>query len=357
MMKRIPWETFATLPTAEKIPYLSVDRTVNEPFHVLFSQQFDRQMLDAVFKLTDKIRLIHKSPKGASFLRGLLPDRHALNLFVQPSTRTFISFQVAEQCLGMMPCDIRDVSTSSHAKGESLQNTIRTFSSYVDLIVMRHPDKGACELAAWEMNMSERRIPVINGGSGRDQHPTQALLDVYTIQKSLGEIDGKTIAMVGDLARGRTVRSLSYLLKNYHDVKIIYVSPERMRIGDDIKQFLDHQGIPFEETEDLRGVVPRADAIYITRIQWEWDAAQGLTMKEGESDPRFVFRREYLDAMKPVSCLMHPLPKINEIDPALDYVDDRRLVYWRQERNGMWIRAGLIARIFGVTDAIMNHPV
>jgi len=354
-MKKLPWEEFAELPISDKLPFLSIDRTVNEPFHVLFAQQFDRPFLDSLFALADRIRKIHKTSDGVIFLRSLLADRQALNLFVQPSTRTFLSFLCAEQNLGMMTADIRDVSTSSQAKGESLQNTIRTFSSYVDLIVMRHPDKGACELAAWEMNMADRRIPIFNGGSGRDQHPTQALLDVYTIRKSVDEIDGKTIVMVGDLARGRTVRSLSYLLKNYRDVSIIYVSPERFRIGEDIKEFLDHHNMPFRETDDLESVVGEADAIYMTRIQWEWDSAEGLAERHGESDPRFVFRTEFLDKMKPKSCVMHPLPKINEIDPELDYLDDPRLVYWRQERNGMWIRAGLIARVFGLSDVIMSY--
>ena len=350
-------DEFRALGISEKLPFLTAGRASAEPFHVLFAQQFNRALLDALFALADKIRGIHKKREGADFLRGLLANRHALNLFVQPSTRTFMSFQIAEQNLGMQTVDIRDVSTSSQAKGESLQNTIRTFSSYVDLIVMRHPDKGACELAAWEMNMAERRIPVLNGGSGRDQHPTQAVLDVYTLHKSLGEIDGKTIVMVGDLARGRTVRSLSYLLKNFHDVKIIYVSPQRLRIGEDIRAFLDEVNIPFIETENLQDVVAEADAVYMTRIQWEWDSAEGLTTDSGKSDPRFIFSRDLLDRMKPRSCLMHPLPKINEIDPALDYVDDPRLVYWRQERNGMWIRAGLIARVFGLSDAIMDYQV
>ena len=353
MMNAVNSAEFLQLPIREKLPYLAADPKGRKPFHVLFSQQFDRGLLDGLFALTDKIRHTHKSREGARFLRGLLGDKHALNLFAQPSTRTFMSFEVAEHNLGMMTCDIRDVTTSSQAKGESLEDTIRTFSSYVDLIVMRHSDKGACERAAWEMNMAERRVPVINGGSGPDQHPTQALLDVYTIKKSLEEIDGKTVAMVGDLARGRTVRSLTYLLKNYQDLKLIYVSPDRLRIGDDMKAFLEEVNIPYTETEDLASVVGIADAIYMTRIQWEWDSDQGLTPNEGKSDPRFVFKKEYLEKMKPRSCLMHPLPKINEIDMDLDYVDDPRLVYWRQERNGMWVRAALIATVFGKDEEIM----
>ena len=355
MNRSLSLEEFRALPITEKLPMLTAGPDSAAPFHVLFAQQFDRASLDALFAVTDKIRLTHKSRDGADFLRSLLADRHALNLFVQPSTRTFMSFQIAEQHLGMQTVDIRDMSTSSQAKGESFQNTIRTFSSYVDLIVMRHPDKGACQVAAWEMNMAERRVPIFNGGSGRDQHPTQALLDVYTIHKSLGEIDGKTIVMVGDLARGRTVRSLSYLLKNYHDVKIVYVAPERLTIGQDIKDFLDSLNVPYIETEDLESAIPEADAIYMTRIQWEWDDAGGMTTDSGRSDTRFIFRKEFLERMKPRSCLLHPLPKINEIAPELDYLDDPRLVYWRQERNGMWIRAGLTARVLGVHDAIMDR--
>jgi len=355
-MKRISWEEYTALDVTSRIPYLKKTDAEGEPFHVLYAQQFNRTMLDELCALADVIRKIHKTPEGGAFLRSLLANTNALNLFAQPSTRTFMSFLVAEQKLGMRVLDIRDVSTSSQAKGESLQNSIRTFSSYVDVIVIRHPDAGAAELAAYEMNMADRRIPVINGGSGRDQHPTQALLDIYTLQKSLGTIDGKKIAMVGDLLRGRTVRSLSYLLKNYKDVEIYYVSPERLRIGDDIKAFLKRQRIRYTESQSIEAVVPIVDAVYMTRIQWEWDRAAGAkSAVAGEYDPRFVFRKEYLARMKKRACLMHPLPKLNEIDRELDYADDPRVVYWRQERNGMWIRAALLARIFEVDQEILEH--
>lgn len=354
-MRKISWKEYEALEIGERIPYLCQSLESREPFHVLYAQQFDRKMLDELCTLADHIRAVNKTPEGAAFLSKSLDNMNALNLFAQPSTRTYMSFQVAEQKLGMEVTDIRDVSTSSQAKGESLQNSIRTFSSYVDMIVMRHPEAGAAELAAYEMNMADRRIPVLNGGSGRDQHPTQALLDIYTLQKSLGEIDGKKIAMVGDLLRGRTVRSLSYLMKNYKDVELYYVAPERLRIRDDIKEFLKRQDIRYTESDNLEAVVGIVDAIYMTRIQWEWDSAAGAkgAPKDGEVDTRFVFKKEYLNKMKKKSCLLHPLPKINEIDPELDYVDDARVVYWRQERNGMWIRAALIARIFGVHERIL----
>lgn len=354
-MRRITWAEYTGLDVGQRIPFLSKDTVEGEPFHVLYAQQFSRQMLDELCALADHIRKVHKNTDGAAFLRTLLPNKVALNLFAQPSTRTFMSFQTAEMKLGMQISDIRDMSTSSQAKGESLQNSIRTFSSYVDLMVMRHPDRGAAELAAYEMNMAERRIPVISGGSGQDQHPTQALLDIYTLQKSLDEIDGKKIAMVGDLMRGRTVRSLSYLMKNYKGVEIFYVAPERLRIGDDIKAFLKRHHIRYCELDNLEDIVPLVDAIYMTRIQWEWDKAAGATLaSEGQYDPRFVFKKEYLGRMKKRSCLMHPLPKINEIDPELDYNEDPRVVYWRQERNGMWIRAALVARIFDVDKKIFS---
>ena len=358
-LRALSWAEYSALSVADRIPYLSKAGDENEPFHVIYAQQFDRQMLDEICTLADQIRRVNKSPDGALFLQSLLASQNALNMFAQPSTRTFMSFQTAEQKLGMQTTDIRDVSTSSQAKGESLQNSIRTFSSYVDLIVMRHPDRGAAELAAYEMNMAERRVPVLNGGSGRDQHPTQSLLDIYTLQKSLGEIDGKKIAMVGDLLRGRTVRSLSYLMRNYRGVEVYYVSPERLRISDDIKEFLKRRNIRYTESENLEAVIPIVDAIYMTRIQWEWDSPPGTkgSPEGAESDPRFVFKKEYLDRMKKRSCLMHPLPKINEIDPELDYTDDPRIVYWRQERNGMWVRAALIARIFDVDDSILAHNV
>ncbi len=355
MKQNLSWEEYNTLDIMDKIPYLC-RKGGQGLFHVLFAQQFDRATLDRLCSLADTIRAIHKTHDGARFLRDTLLDKQALNLFAQPSTRTFMSFLCAEQNLGMSPVDIRDLSTSSHAKGESFQNSIRTFSSYVDLIVMRHPDQGACEVAAWEMNMAERRIPVLNGGSGRDQHPTQALLDIYTLIKSLGELDGKKIAMVGDLARGRTVRSLSYLMREYEGVELFYVAPPEFRIGADIRAFLKRHNIPHTECDDLSAIVADMDAVYMTRIQSEWDnKAGGSTGAKSRSSDRFVFKQEFLDRMKAKSCLLHPLPKINEIDPELDYIDDLRVVYWRQERNGMWARAALIAHVFEVEDAIRGY--
>ena len=201
------------------------------------------------------------------------------------------------------------------------------------------------------LNQTERPVPVLNGGSGSDQHPTQALLDIYTLQRefqSIGGLDGKKIAMVGDLKRGRTVRSLSYLLKNYKDVTIYYVAPEVFRMRDDIKEFLKRHAIPYYETDDFESVMPKVDAIYMTRIQNEYATDP---KSETETFPDFHFKKEHLAKIHAHCAIMHPLPRRYEIEVAVD--KDPRAAYWRQERNGMWIRAALIAHVFRVEEEIL----
>jgi len=357
--REISWKDFVTMKEKEKVPFLN--NQYNKPFHVLFAQQFDRESLELLCRVAEKARLIHKNrDKGRRFLKRLLFGTHALNFFSQPSTRTFLSFQTAQEILGMGLRDIRDPATSSEAKGEELEDSIRTFSSYVDLMVMRHPDRRSAELGAWVLNKSDRRIPVINGGSGKDQHPTQALTDIYTLYKSFdGEIDGKTIVMVGDLARGRTVRSLSYLMKNYQGMELIFVSPARLRMKKDIKFFLDRHNIPYQEVGNLKEVVPSADAIYMTRVQDEHDkkAADAKLGVRRSVGAKYRFKKKYLDLMKEGAVLMHPLPKRDEIDEKVGYSRKPGVVFWRQERNGMWIRVALIATIFGKEKEILSYSV
>jgi aspartate carbamoyltransferase catalytic subunit len=194
-------------------------------------------------------------------------------------------------------------------------------------------------------------VPVINAGSGSDQHPTQALLDIYTLQRSFedngGGIDGKVIGMMGDLKRGRTVRSLCYLMKNYYGVRLVFIAPEQFAMQDDVKRYLAQHGINFVETTRLAEVLPSLDALYVTRMQTEWDTA-------GES--RAVDLRPFsigpteIAAMKRDAVVMHPLPRGPEIDPAVD--QDPRAVYWRQERNGMWMRVAVLIKIFGAEDRV-----
>ena len=231
-----------------------------------------------------------------------------------------------------------------------MEDSIRTFSSYVDVIVMRNWQKGLAEKAAALMDTISRPIPIINAGSGKDQHPTQALLDIYTLERSLahrGGIDGKVIGMMGDLARGRTVRSLAYLMKNYRDVHLVFISPASFAIGDDIVAHLDEHNIRHTSTAKLNQVLGDLDAIYLTRIQAEHDVAD--ESKDIDLD-QFSIHKQHLTRMKEDAVIMHPLPRGPELSPEID--NDPRAKYWRQERNGMWMRAAVLTRIFGAEPTL-----
>ncbi len=347
---KVTWDLFKTYGTDKKVDFFKKEGTI---FDVLMSQQFNRALLEDLISIANTIRKIAKTKEGLDSLQCLLSHKRAMLYFVQPSTRTYLSFVNACHILGIRLADVRDASTSSEVKGETPEDTIRTFSSYVDVIIMRHPKEGFAEKAAFVLNNTERPVPVVNAGSGKDQHPTQALLDIYTLQRSfdhLGGIDGKKIAMVGDLLRGRTVRSLSYLLTNYKDVTIYYVAPAQIRMKEDIKSFLRLKGVPFYEADTIQEVLPLVDAVYMTRIQDEHDV-------NGESKSidydNYCLKESHLSLMKEDAIIMHPLPRRNEIDIKID--DDHRAMYWRQERNGMWIRAALLIKIFGCENELKNY--
>ena len=344
------WPEFFSRPVDEKVDAFKRNSRI---YDVIYAQQFDRQFLDYLCNLADSIRLLAKTKVGQSKLRHLLPHKRAMLYFVQPSTRTFLSFQNACHILGLSTSEIRGTSTSSEVKGESPEDTIRTFASYVDLIISRHPEAGFAEKTAWVLNQTERPVPVLNGGSGPDQHPTQALLDIYTLERefrTIGGLDGKKIAMVGDLKRGRTVRSLSYLMKNYNGVELVYVAPEIFRMKDDIKEFLNKHSIPFTETDNFESIMPTVDAIYMTRIQNEYAADP---TSEAETFPEFHLKMMHMSMIQTHCAILHPLPRRYEIDIRID--KDPRAAYWRQERCGMWVRAALIAYIFRVDDEIMEE--
>ena len=328
-------------PAAESPPSL---------FHVIDPRTFERRLLDELCELASHVRRVAKTPAGERFLQSLLPTRRAMLYFTQPSTRTFLSFNNACHILGIRTSEIRDPSTSSEVKGERFEDSIRTFSSYVDVIIMRTREPGRAAQAARLMDSIPRPIPVINAGSGSDQHPTQALLDIYTLGRSFAErggIDGKVIGMMGDLKRGRTVRSLCYLMKNYSGVRIVLIAPSQFAMEPDVKQHLVDHNIEFVETERLDDVLPELDALYVTRMQSEWDV-------NGESSAvdltRFSIGPRELQLLKPDSIIMHPLPRGPEIDPAVDA--DPRAMYWRQERNGMWMRVAVLLKIFRIENQV-----
>ncbi|MFC1503790.1 aspartate carbamoyltransferase [Spirochaetota bacterium] len=345
------FEDFKKIKVSDKLDFFERNDRI---YDVLFSQQFKRDFLDTLFVLGNKIRLISKTKEGADWLRTLLSNKRGMLYFVQPSTRTFLSFCTACQILGMKTAEVRSMETSSEIKGESFDDTIRTFSSYFDMIIMRHPQAGSAEQASFALNKTKRPVPVISAGSGKDQHPTQALLDIFTLMKSFQRVGGlknKTIMMVGDLKRGRTVRSLSYLLKNFNNVKIIYSSPKEFKMENDIKEFLKESNIPYSETTKFEEMIPEADAIYMTRIQDEHDKKRGDSKKVSIS--KFTFKEDHLKILKPNAIIMHPLPRRSEIELSVD--EDPRAMYWRQERNGMWIRAALIAYIFRLENKILER--
>jgi aspartate carbamoyltransferase catalytic subunit len=349
----ISWENFEALSLDEKKPYLQRGGGDTMPYHTLFAQQFDRDLLERLCALSNRIRFINKSKEGALYLKSVLAHKRAMLYFSQPSSRTFLSHLAACQILGITTGSVRDAATSSEFKGESREDSIRTFSSYFDMIIMRSPEQGLAEKMAWELSNASRPVPILNAGSGKDQHPTQALLDIYTLVRSFeekGGLDGRTVVFCGDLLRGRTVRSLSYLLTNFKDVKQIFVAPPALRVPDDVVASLAAKGVSYEITEDLKAAVKVADAVYMTRIQDEWDESKGESARIDTSC--FKFGAEELALLGPDGAIMHPLPRRDEIATCCDR--DPRAMYWRQMRNGMWIRAALIASTFGLEKEIMN---
>ncbi|MDZ8117196.1 aspartate carbamoyltransferase [Pontiella agarivorans] len=342
----ISWKAFKTLSLAEKGSYF-------RGRHTLIAQQFTRSEIEELCTLATRIKRINKRRAGANFLKGLLSDKRAMLYFAQPSSRTYLSHNAACQILGLDTMDVRDQKTSSEVKGETPEDTIRTFSSYADMIIMRHPVGGFAERVAWMMAHTKREIPILNAGSGADQHPTQALLDIYTLQRSfekIGGIDGKHVAFVGDLARGRTVRSLAWLLTLYKDMTLYFIAPDSLQIGQDILDQLDEAGTKYVVTEDFESVMPKADAIYMTRIQDEWDVdGDGSTTEASD----YYIGAEHMDIIKDTTVILHPLPRRQEISTEID--NDPRAVYWRQMRNGMWIRAALILKTFGREDEVNRY--
>ena len=348
-MARISLDEFLSMRIRQRCQYFIDDKRL---LALVYAQQFDRDLLDNLFGLADAIRRLSESNDGRLFLRTLLADRRAMLYFTQPSTRTFLSFAAACEILGMSTADVRDAATSSEIKGESREDALRIFSLYHDLIIMRQPKGGFCEKIAFQMLGWPGHKPIINAGSGMDQHPTQALLDLYTLQRCFadsGGLDRKRIMLVGDLKRGRTARSLAYLLSNYKDVELILAAPAELTMNEDIKEHLQENGVPFVETDDMQPYLGKVDAIYMTRIQDEWDGGAKTSMDYG----RFGLRAEQLKELKKDCFILHPLPRRQEIETSID--GDRRAVYFEQAENGMWVRAALIAHMFGVDDEILSR--
>ncbi|MCZ6472797.1 MAG: aspartate carbamoyltransferase [SAR324 cluster bacterium] len=296
--------------------------------HIIESQQFDREYLSTLFERAHAFSEQGKSRELAGFTMA--------SLFYEPSTRTRFSFEAAMYRLGGNVITTENAREfSSLAKGESLEDTIRIISGYVDLIVMRHNEIGAAKRAA-EISP----VPIINGGDGAGQHPTQALLDLYTLFRKFNRLDGLRVAMVGDLRYGRTVRSLAYLLSKYDNVELIFVAPPVCQMHEDIKDFLSGKSVNWREESDLDAVLPHIDSVYMTRIQKERFHDQ---QEFKQANNAYRLTRENVSKMAQEAIILHPLPRVGEIDPAVD--NDHRAMYFEQARNGLWIRMALIQQL------------
>lgn len=294
--------------------------------------QFSRADLSYIFQVADEMRSLVKRVGATDLLKG-----HVLgNLFYEPSTRTSSSFIAAMERLGGSVIPIHGVQYSSVSKGESLPDTIRTLECYADVIVLRHPEVGASAVAARYASK-----PVISAGDGAGEHPTQGLLDLYTIYSELGRLDGLHIAMVGDLKYGRTVHSLARLLRLY-DTELTFVAPDILRLPEEIRQELILAGRPVHETNRLEDVIAQADIVYVTRVQKE--RFEDLALYDQVKD-YYVVTPELMAHAQERMALMHPLPRVGEIHYDVDR--DPRAAYFRQMENGMYIRMALLAAVLG----------
>jgi len=312
-------------------PKITQERGMPQLDSVISSQQFDKPMIDTVFQVAGEMEL--EAPPD------LLIHKIMAALFYEPSTRTRLSFEIAMAKLGGDIVGTENAREfSSAAKGESLEDTIRTINQYgVDVIVLRYNKEGGAERA---QRFSD--APVINAGDGPGQHPTQALLDLYTIQKRFGTVDGLNIALVGDLTNGRTVRSLSYFLAKHYKVGRVYlVSPSQTRMRQDIKDYFNKYDLPWEETDRLDDILPELDVLYQTRVQKERFADEPKVYEEVmTAGERLNITAETSAGMKKESIIMHPLPRVAEISYVVD--KDPRAIYFEQAQNGLFIRMALL---------------
>lgn len=327
--------TTCTVAANQSNPHLPFGDQRGAPFYgkdILSVNQFCRGDLEYIFGVAHEMREMVARVGTFDLLKGKI----MASLFYEPSTRTSSSFLAAMQRLGGSIIPINEVQYSSVAKGESLPDTIRTLECYADVIVLRHPEVGASELAA-----QYARKPVINAGDGVGEHPTQALLDLFTIMEELQNVDGLTVTLLGDLRYGRTVHSLARLLSLY-DVRLNYVSPDALRMPGEILSELQDKGIPQSEHERLAPVLPETDVLYITRVQKERfsDMNEYQTVKDA-----YVINPETMTAAKDRMIVMHPLPRLGEIDMAVD--DDPRAAYFRQMEYGLYVRMALLAMVLG----------
>jgi len=293
---------------------------------------FSKEQLNAVFNLAQTFRLCVQKERS---LDHILKGKIMASIFYEVSTRTSCSFSAAMQRLGGRVIYM-DESSSSAKKGESLEDSITVMASYSDVVVLRHPEPGAVGRAA-----ARSSRPLINAGDGTGEHPTQALLDVFTMREEIGTVNGLTITMVGDLKHGRTVHSLARLLTLYN-VQLRYVSPSNLGMPKEVVDYISSKGIPQNVISNLEDALPETDVLYMTRIQRERFATQE---EYDKACGHFIVTPQLMRLAKRRMVVMHPLPRVFEISPEFD--TDPRAAYFRQAEAGMYIRMALLAMVLG----------
>ena len=299
--------------------------------HVVDVGQFDRPGLERIFAAADRMREL---PRLAAPLAGYT----LATIFYEPSTRTRLSFETAMHRLGGNVISTENAREFSSAiKGESVEDTVRIVEGYADAIVIRHHEQGSAHRAA-----AVSAVPILNAGDGPGEHPSQALLDLYTIRHELGRIDGLRVALVGDLRFGRTARSLARLLRLTVGSELIFVSPPAVPMGDDVRAELKNAGIPFRDESDLDAVLPDVDVVYQTRVQKERFTTPGeYEIARGQ----YVIDTAAMERLNRDAILLHPLPRVDEITTAVD--TDPRAAYFRQAHNGVFVRMALLEHVLG----------
>ena len=303
--------------------------------HILSTNQFTKSEVEKILSRASEMENNLREPKTST----LLFDKVVACIFFEPSTRTRLSFETAALRLGAKVISAENAMANSSAyKGETIEDTARMLSCYADAIVMRHPIAGSVQSAA-----SVTNVPILNAGDGANQHPSQGLLDLYTIQKEHGRLDNLSIAFVGDILNSRTLRSLVPLLMMWENNKYYFISPKELVLDDEYKKYLKENNVNFVETNFLDECLPKVDVLYMTRVQKERfaDALEYEKVKDS-----FLLKMEHVKKLKSDATILHPLPRVNEIDPEID--KDKRAAYFRQAQNGLYVRMALLLYVFNL---------
>jgi aspartate carbamoyltransferase len=311
--------------------------------NILSVDQFNRSDLEQLFEVTARMKRLKEQNGSTDILRGKI----LANLFYEASTRTDASFSIAMKRLGGEVHNIVGVQFSSVSKGETLPDTVRVLAGYADVVVLRHPEMGAARMAAQAIQAELKKVglgpvPLINAGDGVGEHPSQGLLDMYTIQQKCGRIDGLTVGLVGDLKHGRTVHSLARLLSMYSGIKLILVSPPSLRMPPELMEELRARGVEMKEADEIAEVVKEAEVWYITRVQKERFATEDDYRQVSGS---YCVTPATVAQMQPNAIIMHPLPRVGEISTEVDEMP--QAVYFEQAANGMYVRMALLAGVLG----------